>query len=109
MSIIESIIPNIYLGSGVSGPVGYLLFLQSLSFYLGQNSVENIERLASTIVRNKHKEKPNVYLTQIWCLQNVGFFNLKEGLDIWKKLYSPVLDHKYYYLYSIKYLQQVLK
>lgn len=64
LSIIESIIPNIYL-TGLSGPVGYLLFLQNLSLYLGENSNENVERLASAEVRNKYKEKPNVYLTQV--------------------------------------------
>lgn len=92
----------------VTGPVGYLLFLQSLSNYLGQNSTENIERLESPVVRNKHKDKPNVYLTQLWCLQSTGRSSLIEGLTIWKRLYSPVIDHKYYYQFSLKYLQQVL-
>ena len=107
LSLIESIVPNFYLTS-VSGPIGYLLFLQSLSMYLGQNSNENIDRLASTAIRNKYKEKPNIYLTQIWCVQSVGFFNLKDGLEIYKKLYSPMLDHKYFYQFALKYLQQIL-
>lgn len=108
MSIIETNIPNIYL-TQVSGPVGYLLFLQCLSVYLGQNSSENVDRLASPAIRNKYKEKPNLYLTQIWCLQSVGFKNLRGGLEIWKKLYEPQLDHKYFYQFAIKYLLQVLK
>lgn len=108
LSIIESIIPNTYL-TGLSGPVGYLLFLQSLSLYLRENSSENIERLASAEVRNKYKEKPNVYLTQVWCLQTAGVLSLKEGLTIWKKLYSPVLDHKYFYQFGLKYLHQILR
>lgn len=107
MSIIESKIPNIYL-TQLTGPVGYLLFLQCLSIYLGQNSVDNVDRLASSEIRNKYQEKPNLYLTQVWCLQSVGFSNLKAGLDVWKKLYEPQLDHKYFYQFAIKYLQQVL-
>ena len=129
LSIIESIIPNIYL-TGLSGPVGYLLFLQNLSLYLGSNSSESVERLASAEIRNKYKEKPNVYLTQVmkllkrfsgksilslsgpvqvWCLQSVGVLSLSEGLNVWKKLYSPMLDHKYFYQFGIKYLQHVLR
>lgn len=108
LSIIESVIPNIYL-TGLSGPVGYLLFLQSLSLYLGQNSSESIERLASVEVRNKYKEKPNVYLTQVWCLQSAGVLSLKEGLTVWKRLYLPVLDHKYFYQFGLKYLSNVLR
>ena len=80
-----------------------------LSIYLEQNTAENIDRLASPAIRNKNKEKPNVYLTQIFCLQSIGYYNLKEGLDIWKKLYSPVLDHKYFYQFGLKYLNQILE
>lgn len=87
--------------------LGHKLFLQYIALNEPALVLANLNKHIT--LRNSYQNRPNIGLSILWAVGQVGLTDFQAGLRVFQELMLPLIEMKNYSRYIVKYLINLIK